>query len=114
MLNKDQQHYKTLDMLPVIQDRVINAISASKNAFQILTSDSHLLPYDLWDEEQCLKDHEIQIEQLLLLKEQCDFWRKNCYLTPAQKIELLHLESGLTECEKISQQVIFNLQERIK
>ena len=114
MLEKDSQNYTTLDMLPVIQDRVINAISASNNAFQILNGDSHLLPHDLWDEEQCLKDHEIQIEQLLLLKEQCEFWRKNCYLTPVQKIELLHLEGGLTECEKISQQVIFNLQQRLK
>ena len=114
MLEKDQQHTTTLDMLPVIQDRVINAISASKNAFQILNGDSYLFPHDLWDEEQCLKDHEIQIEQLLILKEQCEFWRKKCYLTPVQKIELLHLENSLTECEKISQQVIFNLQQRLK
>ncbi|MCD8500285.1 MAG: hypothetical protein LRY67_06430 [Gammaproteobacteria bacterium] len=114
MLEKDPKHYTTLDMLPVIQDRVINAIDASKNAFQLLNDDSHLLPHDLWDEEQCLKDHEIQIEQLLILKEQCEFWRKNSYLTPVQKIELLYLEDSLTECAKISQQVIFNLQEKLK
>lgn len=113
MLEKDSQHTTTLDMLPVIQDRVMNAINASQNAFQRLKGDSRLLPHDLWDEEQCLKDHEIQIEQLLQLKEQCEFWRKKCYLTPIQKVALLHLESSLTECEKISQQVIDILQKKL-
>ena len=114
MLDKNAQQYQTPDMLPIIQEKVLDAINASKKAYQTLSGDLHHLPRDLWDDEQCLKDHEIQIEQLILLKAQCVFWRKNSYLTPVQKIELLHLENSMTECEKISQNIIFILQEKLK
>ena len=114
MLDKNAQQYQTPDMIPIIQEKVLDAINASKKAYQTLSGDLHHLPRDLWDDEQCLKDHEIQIEQLILLKTQCVFWRRNNYLTPVQKIELLHLENSMTECEKISQNNIFILHERLK
>jgi len=113
MLDKSAQQYQTPDMIPVIQERVIDAINASKTAHDYLINSLQNMPYDLWDDEQCLKDHQIQIEQLLLLKEQCEFWRKNSYLTPTQKDALLELESSLTDCEKISQHNIFSLQEKL-
>lgn len=113
MLDKNMQH-ATLDMMPIIEDRITNAINASEKAFQTLNKNLHPRPQDVLDDEQCLKDHEIQIEQLLLLKGQCEFWRKKSYLTPAQKIALLHLESLLTECEKISQHVVFILQKKLQ
>jgi len=114
MLDKNAHHYQTLDMMPVIQERVLKAIDASKKAHEYLCSHIDHFPHDLWDDEQCLHDHENQIEQLILLKTQCVFWRKNSYLTPVQKIELLHLERSLTECEKISQNNIFILNKKLK
>lgn len=115
MLDKKAYQRQSLDMLPVMIDKVRQAIDASEKAREQLESDyPHLMPPDLWNDEQCLIDHEGQIEQLILLRQQITFWRKNNYLTPAQKIELLHLEISIGECEKISQQVIFMLTERLK
>lgn len=113
MLDKNAQQYQTLDMLSVIQERLFNAINASKKAYEYLCGHSESPPHDLWDDDQCLKDHQVQIEQLMLLKSQCEYWRKNSYLTPSQKIGLLQLEKSITKCEKISQYNIFKLHKKL-
>ena len=115
MLDKNARQWQSLDMLPVMIDNVQQAIHASKNAQERLKyHQPDLMPNDLWSDQQCLVDHEIQIEQLLLIRQQVEFWRKNHYLTPVQKIEILHLENTIAECENLSQQVVFMLHDRLK
>ncbi len=68
MVEQHQPQWQTIDMMPVIHDKVMAAIHASEKTHEHLTGYMTHPPYDIWSDEECLKDHNGQIEQLLFLK----------------------------------------------
>lgn len=110
---KSKRLYSTLDMLPVFQDRMLEVMIASKKAYDYLRGHVAYPPDDLWSDQECFLEHDAHLNELMVLKEQCLFWRKQCYLSPRQKMELLHLEQSITESEKLSQQIVLLLQGKV-
>ncbi|MCD8524340.1 MAG: hypothetical protein LRY67_00775 [Gammaproteobacteria bacterium] len=89
-MTEQHRQWQTIDMMPVIHDKVNVAIHASEKTYEHLTGYVNDPPQDLWNHEDCLRDHEGQVDELLQLKQQCDYWKQNTYLSAIQKIELHH------------------------
>ncbi len=105
---KKKRPWQSLEMLPVAEDKVRDALETSqltllnleamKNSPDILSGKTS---------EQLVHANEEQQNQLLLLREQCRHWHRTEYITQAQKESLITLENNISRLEKLTQQILF-------
>ena len=101
-----KQSWQSIDMLPVVEDIVLEALRAAEAALK-----QHLSPEAL----HCFSDYleqmvhlyETRGGQVLSLREQCRQWRKLHYLEERQKERLVNLENNLSALEQHAQQILW-------
>ena len=100
--------WQHIEMLPVLYERVVNEQKIAKEQFDYLESIKES-PYVLDDHtvEAILQTYSDTLSESPLLREQCQTWRRECYLSAKHKEMLALLEQMVASLEKLSQKILF-------
>ena len=99
---------QSIELLPVFEASVQDALQAAE--LTLLNLESIKERPDILSEkvnESMIHTYEEQVDQLLILREQCSHWHRTNYLTESQKESIITLEKAISRLEKITQQILF-------
>lgn len=111
MAIKKDPFWQGIEMLPVVDEMISKEINDSNDQLTFLSSANETFTSDHL--QQLIATYEEKSSQANILKEQCRLWRNTQHLSEQQKALLTSLESNLVRSEKISQQVLIQIQKLI-
>ncbi len=106
MLIDKAQPWQSIDMLPVVEEMVEEALNAAADALKQHIS-SETLHYFSHYLEQVMHLYEARGGQVLCLREQCRQWRRVHYLEARQKERVIMLENNLSVLEQNAQKILW-------
>lgn len=99
---------QSIELLPVFKASVQDALQAAE--LTLLNLEAMKERPDIVSEKvnaSMIHTYEEQVDQLLILREQCSHWHRTNYLTKSQKESIITLEKTISRLEKITQQILF-------
>lgn len=108
-------HYpqcQSIDMLPVAEEKLRETLDATLR--QISHLDKHYQNNTLLKTSLChqlIERYDHQVNELLLLRQQCEQWHRQDYISQTQKKAIQALEISISQLEKLTQRVLFVLKD---
>ena len=111
---KKESFWQGIEMLPVIDEMVIENINDAHAQLSFLASKNQVKETLSNDQlQQLINTYEEKSNQAHLLKEQCRLWRNTQHLSDQQKLLLSSLELNLVRSEKVSQQILVEIHKQL-